>query len=228
MRFTYLYTDPYATTDSELGYSTGYTHGYKVVSALVSLVRNAKVIVINSNSFGGSDVEYWRWLDENRYTSDIDVISMSFSIYGPVSAYVDKHVTNLYHKRVLMVGGMGNDGSDTSSYFPVSHRYVYGVGSIYHETQNLVTKTCSWWIFGCRTTVVEGYYSVEGKITGTSIEGQQNMAACLDNSRAPFCSSYGSSYPLDPGITDFVMPGHGVSAMPKTFLPNRLVVCFSR
>ncbi len=138
-----LYTDPNSVTDADLGY-TGDFHGYRVLSALMTIARGAKVIFVdaslNGHGFDMGKHEVWKWIYDNRSTYDIDIINFSWSV-GAAKRVEDKdqevvqYIDLLYAAGVFMVGAMGNDGQNTNFRYLTYHQHIYGVGSIYHENR---------------------------------------------------------------------------------------------
>ena len=170
------------------------THGREVISALGSIAKHAKVIFVNlkldEDTLGFDsyrDEKIWQWLLDNVDTYDIDVISMSFTLYEtePLNESILSRIDNLASKGVFMVSSIGNWGNYNGNNFPQNHSMVYAVASVDHENR----------------------YRHFGRLFKESSKGEYTGSADW----SPFTTSYGSEYDISPSTAvDFAMPGNGV------------------
>ncbi len=167
-------------------------HGRGVISALGSIAKHANVIFVNlqldDDNLGfrpQHDPILWEWMRDNIDTYDIDVISMSFSLYDTPSLDVMLRMVDVAEKGVFMVSSIGNDGVYNGNAFPQDHPDVFAVGSVDHEDR----------------------YMYLGRVFKESSKGDYTGNAFW----SPFTTSFGSDYQKDSSeAVDFAMPGNGI------------------
>ncbi len=126
-------------------------HSLMVLSALMTVARNVKVVFVKldikfdadptgDGGFALNDEEMYEWIINNTKKYNIKVMTTSFDKFG---IFIN-NFGGIADKGVYMMAAIGNDGliknSDPQSdyYFPTYLDQVHGIGSIDHEDRGAV------------------------------------------------------------------------------------------
>lgn len=193
-------------------------HSLMVLSALMTVARNVKVVFVkldikfdtDANGDGGFalyDNQMYDWIINNIETYNIKVMTSSFEKLGKFS----NRFKEIKNRGVYLISAIGNDGklrnsNDYNSYFPSYLSQIRGIGSIDHENRGAVKVVD--FIAGIPIEeYVSDYYSKKGSYSGGSIYGQAYCEQEEGKGLETLCSSYG---PDEPRGIYYVMPGNGI------------------
>lgn len=184
----------------------GVTHGFWVISSLLTIARGAQIIVVdiatdpNSDPAGLqiTDPTLWTWLSSNVSKFNIGVFTTSLQWPYLTQSMFD-NINSLYSQQVFMVTAAGNTGRDESTSLPNNLEQFFPVSSIDHENRG------KWMSIGGINFYDEDYYSDVGHLSGDTAYGH----TYCPNTDTILCSSWGSS--IRP--VRFAMPGHFITLM---------------